>query len=123
MKDLAITKDIGSELLKAAQDKSRKELTEKCVGVVQDLFSTIAASENTIEAETRKIGICRAKLSAIEAGEIKIQPAGTITYARDVLNLPLDQLLYNPKYAAENFGSVERGGFGESKYASQEPAK
>jgi hypothetical protein len=64
--------DLGESLIKAAQEKNRRELISKTVDIVALLMQGIDNAEKIIAEHQRYIKTYRARLAAIEAGEFSL---------------------------------------------------
>lgn len=82
-----IGKDIGKELVAAAQEKNRSAWQDGIVAQVQGLQMQLKKQRDYLENCTENIALLERKLSAIAAGEVTVTPYGDkISFVDAALN-------------------------------------
>ena len=65
-------KDLGSFLVKQAQEKRQKELQEQAVAEVTTIVQQIENAEREIEKANSVLELAKKRLAAVESGAIKV---------------------------------------------------
>ena len=84
-----ITSTFGASLLAEAQERQHKFLQDSVVGLVQQSLNTIAAVEQRMELDRRRIELYRQRIEHINRGEFRIDNSVhgiKIIYTTDALN-------------------------------------
>lgn len=80
------TREMGGALIEAAREQRRKQITDKCVGIVNNLIGQVEHTKEKIKKSEEDLAFYERRLSAIQNGEITFDHGGIIVYDDKELN-------------------------------------